>query len=220
VFAVRYGTRTTTRGEVFVDDHDPSGEIAMDYFFWLLRGEHDILVDTGTEPARAERMGRKCLWPPRAAYEELGIRPHMIVLTHLHHDHTGNLVDGVDIIAPGLELDTPMPPFDAIEVESVRRVARRIDSSGEIAPGVYAHLIGGHSPGQMVLELDQLVIASDAVHYYEELEGGSVFSIYHDLQAMLAGYELLRTLGKPIVAGHDPAVLERFEARGNVIVCG
>ena len=79
-------------------------------------------------------------------------------------------------------------------------------------------LVGGHSPGQISLVVNGLdgpvLLASDAVHYYEELERGLPFEIYVDLAEMVAGYGLLRALvertGAVLVPGHDPLVTERF----------
>ena len=57
-----------------------------------------------------------------------------------------------------------------------------------------------------------LVLASDATHYYENMEATRPFSIVFDVPAMVAGYDLLRALAAPdgvIVPGHDPMVFER-----------
>ena len=60
------------------------------------------------------------------------------------------------------------------------------------------------------------MLASDAVHYYEELELERPFEILVDLRAMYAGYatvrELARRPGAALVVGHDPEVMNRFPA--------
>ena len=56
------------------------------------------------------------------------------------------------------------------------------------------------------------MLASDATHYYENMESGRPFPIVFDVGAMLIGYETLRRLAstpEAIVPGHDPLVLER-----------
>jgi glyoxylase-like metal-dependent hydrolase (beta-lactamase superfamily II) len=228
VLALRYGTRETTRREVFVDPGE-DGPIVMDYFFWVIRGpERTIVVDTGFDVEVGARRGRTCTIPPLEALARAGVEPAAVdtlILTHLHYDHTGHVqaFEHADVIVPGVELDAPAEPFEPEEVERVRAVPklRRVESSGEVAPGVYAHLVGGHSPGQLVLELDDVVLASDAIHYYEELDGGRDFAILVDADALHRGYDLLRRLGrdKPVVAGHDPAVLDRFANDGVVVRC-
>jgi glyoxylase-like metal-dependent hydrolase (beta-lactamase superfamily II) len=230
VLALRYGTRLTERREVFVDPgHD--GPIAMDYFLWVLRnGGTTIVVDTGFDVEVGERLGRTCVIPPLEALARAGVDPsgvETVVLTHLHYDHTGHVhaFPNAEVVVPAVELDAPAEPFEPAEVERIRTAPRlrRLEESGEVAPDVYAHIVGGHSPGQLVLDLGDVVLASDAIHYYEELEGeGRTFAVHVDVEALHRGYDLLRRLGEraTIVAGHDPAVLERFDNDGVVVRCG
>ena len=95
-----------------------------------------------------------------------------------------------------------------------------------IAPGVGAIVVGGHAPGQISLVVNgaerPVLLASDAVHYYEEAERGLPFEIYVDLEEMVAGYGLLRELcaqtGAVLVPGHDPEVTERFPSDDGVVL--
>ena len=60
-----------------------------------------------------------------------------------------------------------------------------------------------------------VVLASDAVHYYEELERDRPFSIVANLADMYAAFDQIREIGDDgarVVAGHDPLVAERFGA--------
>jgi glyoxylase-like metal-dependent hydrolase (beta-lactamase superfamily II) len=58
------------------------------------------------------------------------------------------------------------------------------------------------------------VLASDAVHYYEELERDRPFVVVADLEQMYRGFdtvsELAASPGATLVAGHDPDVMHRF----------
>ena len=80
--------------------------------------------------------------------------------------------------------------------------------------------VGGHSPGQQVFIVDTgstpTLLASDAVHLYEELQFQRPFGVVADLVRMYEAYELLhgleRDTGATIVPGHDPRVTERFDA--------
>ena len=102
---------------------------------------------------------------------------------------------------------------------------RRLQGDEQLAPGVEARLVGGHSPGQLILLVETasgpVVLASDAIHYYEEMERDWPCSIVVDVPETYAGYELLRELGANgatrIVAGHDPLVLERFPRLDGVL---
>lgn len=247
VLAVRYGTRMTTRSGVYAryeELGEPDAPLRMDYFFWLLRGEAGtILVDTGFGAAAGERRGRTMVCPPLEALARLGVVEqaiNRIVLTHLHYDHTGNLAafPSTELLVPARDLafwtgpdatDAYTGPIERDEIEHVAAAvaAKRgllLEEGGIIAPGVGAVLVGGHSPGQISLVVRGLdrpvLLASDAVHYYEEFERELPFEIYVDLDDMIAGYGLLRELaartGAVLVPGHDPEVTERFPAVDDV----
>jgi glyoxylase-like metal-dependent hydrolase (beta-lactamase superfamily II) len=242
VLAIRYGSRTTTRADYYLRFEtygEPDGPLPMDYFFWVLRSpDETILVDTGWDPAAAARRGRTVRIEPRRVMEQLGIgndSVSRIVLTHLHWDHTGGVrrFPDAQVVVQERELEFWGGPMgrrlqfaahaEADDVEDVLRAdadgrVQRLVGDARLVPGVEARLVGGHSPGQMILLAETasggVVLASDAAHYYEELERDWPCSIVVDVAATYAGYELLRELGASgetrIVAGHDPLVLERF----------
>ena len=57
------------------------------------------------------------------------------------------------------------------------------------------------------------MLASDAVHFYEELEFDRPFSVVGDLAQMYAAYDTLKELartGAEVVPGHDPEVARRY----------
>jgi glyoxylase-like metal-dependent hydrolase (beta-lactamase superfamily II) len=240
VAALRYGTRQTRKSECYLDWDsygEPDEAIAMDYFFWVLRnGDSSIVVDTGFHPDVGERRGRTCLCPPIDALRRIGVEPESVetvILTHLHYDHTGN-VDAfpkADLVVQRSELDfwtsakASEPRFAAVvEPDEIERVAasrlRLLEGDEEIAPGIEAICVGGHSPGQTVLLVEgadgPVVLASDAIHYYEELELERPFEVYYDLEAMIEGYRTVRKLaarpGAALLVGHDPEVMSRFPA--------
>ena len=61
------------------------------------------------------------------------------------------------------------------------------------------------------------MLASDATHYYENMETGRPFPIVFDVGAMVDGYDRLRRAGRSepaaIVPGHDPLVLRALPGR-------
>jgi glyoxylase-like metal-dependent hydrolase (beta-lactamase superfamily II) len=91
-------------------------------------------------------------------------------------------------------------------------------SSYTAAPGVELVEVGGHTPGQLAVVVSTgegtAVLASDALHYYEELERDRPFAVAGDLPGMYRAFDVLRDLGSGprnhLVAGHDPAVRTRF----------
>lgn len=250
VLAVRYGTRMTTRAECYANYEalgEPDAPLRMDYFFWLLRSATGtILVDSGFDPVVGQRRGRTTIRPPLQALEQLGVEPAevpLVVLTHLHYDHTGNLrhVPAAELVVAGAELDFwtgsgstddrgPIEPAEIAVVAAAASAgrARRVDGSELVSPGVGAILVGGHSPGQLSLIVKTgahpVLLASDAVHYYEEFERGLAFEIYVDLDEMVRGYGLLRRVAEEtsavLVPGHDPEVCERFPAAGVALRLG
>lgn len=96
--------------------------------------------------------------------------------------------------------------------------ATLVDGATQIAPGIEVIPVGGHTPGQVVVQVatesGQAVLASDAVHFYEEVELDRPFTYLTDLTGTYRAYDLLREMtqapGSALVAGHDADVMTRF----------
>jgi glyoxylase-like metal-dependent hydrolase (beta-lactamase superfamily II) len=242
VVAVRYGTLETTLADAYYRWSaygEPDGPARLDYYFWILRSDDEtILVDTGFHPEAGARRGRTTLIEPAEAMARLGIGPETvrrILVTHLHYDHTGNLdvLPDAELLVPAIELDFWLSPMgrrgqfagsmEEAELEYVRMAeaegrVRRLLGGEEIAPGVHAVRVGGHTPGQMVLAVfadgvPPVVLASDAVHFYDELENERPFAVIANLAEMYEAYDIVRELAGAdghVVPGHDPEVMERY----------
>jgi glyoxylase-like metal-dependent hydrolase (beta-lactamase superfamily II) len=244
VTAVRYATLASTRDDLYyrwAAYGEPDGPQSMDYFFYLLRsGEETIVVDSGFAPAAGARRGRTCLTEPAEALRALGVDAaavERVLVTHLHYDHIGNLelFTGAQLLVPERELAFWTSAvarnrqfwMHAEEAEvahvAAAHAAGRVTTYGgqtEIAPGITAIEVGGHSPGQQVLVVQSaggpVVLTSDAVHLYEELEQDRPFGVLADLAEMYEAFSLIRRLGEQpgavVVPGHDPEVTRRFAA--------
>lgn len=240
VLALRYASRPTTRSGVFYryeEYGEPDGPQEMTYYVWLLRSERaTVLVDTGYSARGGERRGRGHIVPPLEALAAVGVRPEgvdIVINTHLHYDHTGHLdaFAHVPLVASRTELEFWSGPMAAreqfavhIEPDEIAGVAARrsdlrlIEGRHEIAPGIVAIEVGGHSPGQTILAVDgeeaPVVLASDAVHFYEELERDRACNVLVDLEGVYRAYDTIRALlgarGARLLAGHDPLVMDRF----------
>jgi glyoxylase-like metal-dependent hydrolase (beta-lactamase superfamily II) len=241
VCAVRYATLRTSKSELFYRHGsygEPDAEIEMAYYFWLLRrGEETVVVDCGFAPDVGARRGRTCLQSPLDALRALGVEAESVstlVLTHLHYDHIGNLAafPAATLIVPRRELAFWSGPMAArfqfaslvepSEIAAVERAAaegrvRLTEGTEEILDGVTAIAVGGHSPGQQLTVVKaagrDVVLASDAAHFYEELELDRPFAVVHDLERMYAAYDLLKEVaraGAEVVPGHDPEVARRY----------
>lgn len=247
VHAVRYGTYTTTRAACLrpVLPGDEHRTLQMDFFLWLVQNaERTVVVDTGFDPGAGHRRGRRCLADPVGLLRAAGVDPERVedvVLTHLHYDHVGNLgaFPHATIHLHRREYEfwrsqTQAPvsgglvessELAAIDTAASAARARLIEHDGEVFPGVHVLWIGGHTAGQMVVVVHTrrsvVVLASDALHFYEELDGRQRFAVASDPAEAKAGFELLRRLaecGAVIVPGHDPLVLERFPRFSEFVV--
>ena len=245
VTAVRYASVEQLRSQAFYRYElydEPDSALAMDYFFWILRDEdgRHILVDCGFEPAGGRCRGRHVHIEPAAALAALSVDPSdvlTIIVTHLHYDHIGNLglFPNAQVIVAQAELDFWTGPLadrahfaalvEAGEIAAVVDAiaagrGRVFTEETTVAPGLRMQRVGGHTPGQSVVVVDtvdgEVVLCSDVVHFYEELERDRPFALFTELSGMYRGYDAVRALGaggrRVLVAGHDPLVATRVPA--------
>lgn len=242
VLAVRYGTRLTTAGEVFLNYHlyrEPDHPLRMDYFFWVARSPaRTVVIDTGFSAAGGASRGRTMRLDTVPALRAAGAIPDQVsqvVLTHAHYDHIGGLpaFGAAEVLMTEDEYGFWTGPMgrrgqfadvaEPGELGHLRELAAagRLTLTGrqhQVAPGIELTEVGGHTPGQAIVTVataaGPVILASDAVHYYEELERDRPFVIVADLAAMYAAFDQIRERGTEpgarIVAGHDPLVAERF----------
>jgi glyoxylase-like metal-dependent hydrolase (beta-lactamase superfamily II) len=242
VYAVKYATRDARSGEHFHghDLHDVY--MPMDYFVWAaVSAEHTVVVDAGFTAEVAARRGRKHLRCPTEGLEALGIdcaRVPYVILTHLHYDHVGNLEKFPEATFVVQEAEMAFwtgryagrDHFRTIvEVDDVVYLVREnfegrlrfVAGSEKIVPGIEVHWAGGHSSGLQVVRVKttqgSVVLASDATHFYANIEEDRPYSIVSDLPRMYAAFDLVSTLEESpahVVPGHDPLVMERYRAAG------
>lgn len=244
VLALRYGTLTAHASELFYGHsaHRHADALrTMDYFFWVIRVDGEIiLVDTGFTEGAAIKRGRTSLATPIERLKEVGISTDdvtRIIVSHCHYDHIGNLnaFPRAQIVMSGPEFqfwfNDPIArkPLYSQSVEPdelgyihdkyLRADVELVSGVQEVASGVVCHPLPGHTPGQigvMVrLASSSALLASDAVHLYEELTDDKPFAVLDSVADMYRTYNTIRELVSPhdvvLVAGHDPLVMERFE---------
>jgi glyoxylase-like metal-dependent hydrolase (beta-lactamase superfamily II) len=243
VFAVRYATKQDRRRSenfILADPHD--GIMPIDYFLWVIRNSsRTIVVDTGFDHEEGQKRARQVLRLPREGLAMLGIEAAQVkdvVITHLHYDHAGTLEDFSTArfhlqeremsYATGRHMSQPQPFAHAYVPDHVCALVRRVfdgrvvfhDGVSEIASGVSLHRIGGHTMGMQCVRVRTargwVVLASDAAHFYANLELDRPYAIVHSLPGMYDAFDRVRALAdgddRRIVPGHDPLVLERFAA--------
>ncbi|HYK61074.1 MAG TPA: N-acyl homoserine lactonase family protein [Bryobacteraceae bacterium] len=239
-YAIRYAWHHRSAKENFLGGDAHDGPMPIDYFVWAVRcGERTFVIDTGFDEAMARKRGRNHLQCPGEGLKKLGIDPALvkdIIITHLHYDHCGNhnlfpmakyhVQDREMMFSTGRYMTHAHMrlPF---EEEDVVAMVRKLyqgrlqfhDGDEEIAPGLSLHYVGGHSMGlQMVRAQTRrgwMVLASDATHFYANIERGIPYPIVFNAGDVLEGYRRAYELADSrdhVIPGHDPLVMEKYPA--------
>jgi glyoxylase-like metal-dependent hydrolase (beta-lactamase superfamily II) len=239
VYALKYGERDTPACQFFY--RETSHEVVtLHYFVWLITGgPRPVLVDVGfREDDAAQRRIRNYV-PPSAMVERAGVKPvdiPQVLVTHLHYDHWAghSLFPSAEFWVQKDEVafwTGPWGRHDAfrgsanvgslsslVTLNYERRI-RIVDGDVEVMPGIRLYRVGGHTAGLQIVTVDtphgRVVLASDASHFYRNIERRQPVQIITSLPDMLAAFERIDELAGPqklVVTGHDPEVAERFKA--------
>jgi len=135
-------------------------------------GSELVLFDTGLNPAGIT-----------AALAAAGYTPDQIdtvVLTHMHGDHVGGLMDGANATFPNAKYVTGAVEFDdwdmsgnetfEAKVRPLEEQLMMIDGGDSVASGVTAVEAFGHTPGHMAFMLEsegqQMLLGADFANHY------------------------------------------------------
>ena len=212
----------------------------MDYFVWVASHEGKaVVIDTGFTAETAKTRARTYLRCPVDTLKQLNLDADAVehvVITHLHFDHVGNFFRfpqaRLHLQEAEMRYSTGKHMGYArlsrgIEVEDVVGMVRMVfkgrvsfhDGDARILPGISVHQIGGHTPGLQCVRVHTrrgwVVLASDAVHYYENLETYRPFPNATNMADAISGLDIVRSLvdtDRHIVPGHDPQVMRRYPA--------
>ncbi|HEU4620253.1 MAG TPA: N-acyl homoserine lactonase family protein, partial [Gammaproteobacteria bacterium] len=204
IYAIKYAHLPKKAYGNFIDgdpQHD-GFDMPLDYFVWaVVNDERTIVVDTGFDRAMAEKRGRTIVHPVEEGLEAIGIQHQDVrdvIITHMHYDHCGNapLFPNARFHLQDAEMEYATgrcmchkPVSHAFEADDVARMVHRVfagrvqfhDGADEIAPGVTVHRLGGHTKGLQCVRVatrrGDVVLASDATHFYAHIEQGRAFPV-------------------------------------------
>lgn len=240
VYAVKYAHHARKAGENFLGGDPHDGPMPIDFFVWAIVGEdRTFVVDTGFGRDMARKRQRELLRTPAEGLKLIGVNAgevRDVIVTHMHYDHAGTLddfprarfhvQDREMAFCTGRHMchATTRFPFEG---EHVAGMVHRIfegrvafhDGDSELAPGVTLHRVGGHSLGLQVVRVRTrrgwVVLASDATHFYANMEQGRPYPIVVNVAEMLEGFQTIQRLATTpahVIPGHDPLVLTNYPA--------
>jgi glyoxylase-like metal-dependent hydrolase (beta-lactamase superfamily II) len=246
VYAVRYGMLRGAPVSVLVQGADPQRKVDLAMMFWVLKGANGrmILVDAGFyRPKTIQGYSAADYQQPDRALARLSIDSKQItdlIITHMHSDHA----EGVDLF-PKAQIWIQRAEYDQTLDESEKTAKKDgkpledyiaafktlkgegrvhlVDRDGkEILPGVTVFIGGKHTFESQYVVVNtrsgRMVIASDNVYLYENLDKHVPIAVTLDAKANLAAQDRMRQLAaKPgmIIPGHDPEVFVKFPKPGN-----
>ena len=244
VWSVKYGERVVHKRDVFHDYGQyrlPDGDLDMDYNFWVMRaGDSIVLMDTGYDIAARDWLGEISVTPTPDGLRMIEVDPldvDMVITSHFHYDHIGylGLFERAQVVSGQKEYDywfakraanalkgeftteENLVPIEKAEKEGRLRL---ISEEAEVFPGITVYQVGGHCPGETIALVDTekgpLILASDAAHFYEQLEHGWPFFAFTDLEEMRNALAFIRKLaedrGATVIPGHDGRTRQKFPA--------
>jgi glyoxylase-like metal-dependent hydrolase (beta-lactamase superfamily II) len=216
-----------------------SNQPPLNYYmmYWLIKArDRNILVDVGSGPGFARSF--QGYQSPEAMLAKLRLKPSdidTIILTHPHFDH----LDGMGFFKTSRVLIQRAAYRYAVEESPEFRFFRNsiyprrkdtytlvdlmwdnrlklLDGDKEVFPGIKVIRVDGHYPGLQIVavktEGKPVVIASDAVHIYDNIEKDRPMGLFQgEVRDVIKAYETIREFNGIVLPGHDSKVGERFK---------
>jgi glyoxylase-like metal-dependent hydrolase (beta-lactamase superfamily II) len=239
VYAISYAVIPSFRVAGLVEGADPQRKIDIQMMVWLVRGGgRNILIDSGFyRPQFFKSWTVRDFVRPDGAVAGAGVKPEEItdvILSHAHWDHA----DGADLFPKAQvwiqkdeyayytgEAWQPGGKHGGIDPDDVAMLVRMntagrlhlINGDQEILPGIRVYIGGRHTFASQYVSVPTrsgtIVLASDNLYLYENLEKHAPIAQTFDRESNLAAQQRMKSIaGKLslIVPGHDPAVMTRF----------
>lgn len=217
---------------------NPNDSIDVIDMFWLLKDQNgkNILVDAGFIDSTHTT---KNFIRPDSALLQMNIKPQDIsdiIITHPHYDHIGgislfpnatiwmNQVDYDYFVGLAWKKDSVVG-FNEIDVNNILKIKtggrlKLIKGDNiEFMPGIKAFTGSKHTYENIYLlinynsEKNKILLASDAIWFYINLERELPVSLCFDTTAYVNAMKRMKTLvtnQNLIIPGHDNKVFEKF----------
>ena len=240
IYGIRYATQNgRLASHTFLWGSAEEELAGLDYYSWVLvSDDRAIVVDTGGAERKIKQLGRQWIASPLDGLKELGVDPSNVedvIVSHAHWDHVGELaafpkarfymndLEMESITGEDMTFAVMREAYHAEEAQQLVGLAYEdrltfLRGDGQFADGIEYTLIGGHSAGQIALTVQTdrgpVVLATDAIHLWEEVEKERAFLIFHDLRQMLKGYRKMNQMVAGdltrLLPGHDPLIKDRY----------
>ena len=246
VFVLCTGEKTVPRSQFLYRDPSSSNLLMAFYFWVVLSDDGPIIVDCSFDSEEARRRNVQNYRERRELLATCGVAPEdvkMVFMTHLHYDHWAGhgLFPNATFFVQQREIafwqgpGSSYPLFSAsANLDSLKAIGpltqagriKAVDSDWQVASGIHAHRMPGHTPGLQILRVETgqgtVVIANDTFHFYENLTQRRPVQVTVDMLAAVRSMEAVEKLGSKnpelVLAGHDPLVMKRFPAVGVGVV--
>lgn len=212
---------------LFLHLTEPGVPMTIAYRVWVLRNAaRTLVVDTGPPLQEGKRRGLSHVVDVTAALAEVGVdaaQVDTVLLTHLHWDHAANAdqFPNATFYAQQREIEffgsrrRQHPAFnrffshdDALERLICAGRIKAVDGDVELAGGLSALRVGGHTPGSQmfcVSTADSVaILTGDAIplhrNYLERIPSGILTDVFEAIAALERVAALQPAL---IYTGHD-----------------
>jgi glyoxylase-like metal-dependent hydrolase (beta-lactamase superfamily II) len=242
IYAIQYATLKDFPVSQLVAGAAKDRKLDIAMLFWLVKGEgHTVLVDCGFHRDKFLTSWKPAdFLSPDVAVRRAGIQPEDvtdIIISHIHWDHA----DGFDLFpktkiwiqreeleyyagqawqAQGRRAGGGADAEDVlglVRMNTEGRVGLVQGDAQEILPGIICYIGGKHTYQSQYVTVKTgdatVVLASDNVYLYENLEKRVPIAATLDAASNLRAQERMRTLAsdpKLIIPGHDPGIMRNF----------
>lgn len=227
VFRLDFG-HIACKNSILISGGDPDKTTVIGCFGYLIRrGGEYMLIDCGIESLETvnrtksskddwQRNENEGTLPENLA--RLGVKPQQIskvFLTHSHYDHISGLIylENATVCMSCQEYDylmsgqNPHCPVLSDQIATLRRKEQEgrliLVKDRSSQDGVRCQVVGGHTPGSMMISLGNFLFTGDAVFLLESLEKNAPIGFSTEPEAAKRAVALCTAHKGAVLTGHD-----------------